>query len=138
LASALDIIIRNVESKAYREFKARAAKAGMRLGEALKQAMESWSAPTDSEASPPHDQNDDAFRRMRSVLERKYAGKYIAIANGQLVAVADTLERLAAELRERRITRCRTVRLSVEETGEGGEWLWSSIGQEIASTTTVK
>jgi hypothetical protein len=138
LGSALDIIIRNVESKAYREFKARAVKAGMRLGEALKQAMESWSTSTDSEGNPPHDQNDDAFRRMKSVLERKYAGKYIAIANGQLVAVADTIERLAAELREKRITRCRTVRLGVEETGEGGEWLWSSIGQEIAPTTTLK
>jgi hypothetical protein len=28
--------------------------------------------------------------------------------------------------------------LGVEEAGEGGEWLWSSIGQEIASTTTAK
>jgi hypothetical protein len=100
--------------------------------------MESWSAPTDPRGSPPHDENDDAFRRMKSMLERKYAGKYIAIANGQLVAVADTIERLAAELREKRITRCRTVRLGVEESGEGGEWLWSSIGQEIASTTTAK
>jgi hypothetical protein len=134
----MDVIIRNVPSKAYREFKSRAARTGMRLGDALKHAMESWAASAGEQASPPHDQNDDAFRRMKPILERKYPGKYIAIASGQLVAVADTLERLAVELRRKGIVRCRTVHLGVEESGEGGEWLWGSIGQEIASTTTAQ
>lgn len=40
----------------------------------------------------PHEQNDDAFRRMKPTVERKYRGKYIAMANGRLVAVADTLQ----------------------------------------------
>ena len=38
----MDVIIRKVPSKAYREFKGRAARVGMRLGDALKEAMESW------------------------------------------------------------------------------------------------
>jgi hypothetical protein len=135
----MDVIIRNVPTKAYREFKSRAARTGMKLGDALKQAMDSWApAGGERDASPPHDQNDDAFRIMKPTLQRKYSGKFIAIANGQLVAVADTLDRLAVELRRKRIVRCRTVHLGVEESGEGGEWLWSSIGQEIASTTTAE
>lgn len=134
----MDVLIRNVPSKAYREFKSRAARSGMRLGDALKEAMERWAAATGDEASAPHDQNDDAFRRMKPTLQRKYSGKFIAVANGQLVAVADTLEQLAVELRRKRIVRCRTVHLGVEESGEGGEWLWGSIGQEIASTTTAQ
>ncbi len=134
----MDVIIRNVPSKAYREFKARAAKLGLRLGEALKEAMEAWLVSTEEHAGLPHDQNDDAFRRMKPELERKYHGKYIAIANGQLAAVAETLEQLTAELRRKRIARCRTVHLGVDESGEGGVWLWSSIGQEIASPTTTR
>jgi hypothetical protein len=133
----LDVIIRNVPSKAYREFKARAAKTGLRLGEALKEAMEAWVASWEKNSDVPHDQNDDAFRRMKAALEKKYRGKYIAMAGGQLVAVADTLEQLGAELRRRRISRCRTVRVGFDESGEGGEWLWGSIGQEIVSPTTT-
>jgi hypothetical protein len=134
----LDVIIRNVPPKAYREFKARAAKLGLRIGEALKEAMETWASSTAGENDILQDRNDDAFRRMRPTLERKYPGKYIAISNGQLAAVADTMERLAADLRRRKIERCRTVHLGVDESGEGGEWLWGSIGQEIASPTITR
>ena len=134
----MDVIIRKVPPKTYREFKARAAKLGLRIGEALKEAMEAWASSTEEKAGVLQDRNDDAFRRMRPTLERKYHGKYIAIANGQLAAVADTLEQLAAELRRRKIARCRTVHLGVDESGEGGEWFWSSIGQEIASPTITQ
>jgi len=138
IGSKLDVIIRNVPSKAYREFKSRAAKAGLRLGDALKQAMEDWGIEIESKKYPPHDENDDAYRRMKASLQRNYWGKYVAISGGQLVAVAETLDGLAAVLRDRRIMRCRTVHVGVEESGEGGEWLWGSIEQEIASATTAR
>jgi hypothetical protein len=134
----LDVIIRNVPPKAYREFKARAAKLGLRIGEALKEAMESWATSTEGGAGVLQDRDDDAFRRMKSTLEREYRGKYVAMVNGQLAAVADTMEQLAAELRRRKIARCHTVHLGVDESGEGGEWLWSSIGQEIATSTITQ
>jgi len=108
----------------------------MRLGDALKEAMEGWASANEEQVGLlPHDQNDDAFRKMKPNLEKKYRGKHIAIANGQLVGVADSLERLASELRRKKITRCRTVHLTIDESGEGGEWLWGSIGHEIAQTT---
>ena len=134
----MDVIIRKVPSKAYRDFKSRAAKAGLRLGDALKQAMEDWGTEIEGTKYPPHDENDDAYRRMKASLQRNYWGKYVAISSGQLVAVAETLEALAAVLRHKRIMRCRTVHVGVDESGEGGEWLWGSIEQEIASTTTAR
>jgi hypothetical protein len=126
----LDAIIRNLNAKTYREFKSRAARAGLKVGEALKLAMEAWVAS--NENAVPLDSNDQAFKRLRSELQKRYYGKHIAIANAQLAAVADTYERLIAELRRKKIGRCLTVQMGVDETGEGGEWLWSSIGQETA------
>lgn len=92
--------------------------------------MEAWVAS--NENAVPLDSNDQAFKRLRSELQKRYYGKHIAIANAQLAAVADTYERLIAELRRKKIGRCLTVQMGVDETGEGGEWLWSSIGQETA------
>jgi hypothetical protein len=134
----LDVIIRNVPSKAYREFKSRAAKVGLRLGDALKEAMEEWGTESEGAKYPPHDENDDAYRRMKASLQKDYWGKYVGISGGQLVAVAETLDALGAVLRRKRIMRCRTVHVGVEESGEGGEWLWGSIVQEIASPTTAQ
>ena len=137
-SNGMDVIIRNVPSKAYREFKSRAAKTGLRLGEALKRAMEEWTGDMEGSETLAHDPNDLAFRRMRATLERKYRGKYVALSSGQLVAVADSLEALGAVLRRKKITRSRTAHLCVDEEGEGGEWLWGSIEQEIASATTTR
>ena len=122
----MDVIIRNVPPKAYRDFKSKAAKAGLRLGDALKQAMEGWGTEMEGTKYPPHDQNDDAYRRMKTWLQKNYWGKYAAISGGQLVAVTETLEALAAVLRHEGIMRCRTVHVGVEECGEGGEWLMGS------------
>ncbi len=128
----MDVIIRNVTAKTYREFKARAAKMGLKIGEALRYAMEAWITSSEKETGLVLDQNDQAFKRMRVELEKRYLGKHIAIANGQLIAVAGTFEELVVEVRRLRIGRCLTVQVGVDESGEGGEWLWSSIGQEIA------
>jgi len=90
----LDVIIRNVTAKTYREFKARAAKMGLRVGEALRYAMESWISSSGKERGLAVDPNDEAFKRMRVELEKPYHGKHIAIANGQLIAVANTYDEL--------------------------------------------
>ena len=132
----LDAIIRGVNAKAYREFKARASRLGLRLGEALKLAMESWSAEPVTPSPVAKDVDNEAYRRMRHELIRRYPGKHIAIAAGKLAAVSDSLDELASELRKLKVSRALTVEVEREESGEGGEWLWGSIAQETASGTT--
>ena len=36
--------------------------------------------------------NDEAYKRLRSRLERAYRGQFVAIAQGKLVAAGSTLE----------------------------------------------
>jgi phosphoserine phosphatase len=132
----LDVIIRDVRSKVYREFKARAAKLGLKLGEALKLAMESWVGAETSTSVVGGSVENETYRKMKAELFRSYHGKHIAIAGGRLVAVSGSLDELARKLRDLGVSRALTVEVGKEESGEGGEWLWGSIALENASTTT--
>jgi len=132
----LDVIIRGVSPKLYREFKSRAAKLGLKLREALQQAMEIWAGRSSGLASVVLDLNNQSYVKMKPELLKKYYGKHVAIANGELVAVADSLEELGAMLRELNIVRAVGLHVGREESGEAGEWLWGSIALENVGTTT--
>lgn len=131
----LDVIIRGVSPRAYREFKARAAKLGLKLRDALRQAIESYAAAGPAVTSVLADPNNETYEKMRPELLKKYYGKHVAIANGKLVAVADSLQELGAMLRELNITRALGLQVGHEQGGEAGEWLWGSIAQDNIRTT---
>jgi len=131
----LDVIIRGVSPKVYREFKARAAKLGLRLRDALGQAMQSWTGNGSLLTPVVADLNNQAYEKMKPELLKNFNGKHVAIANGELVAVADSLEELGARLRELNICRALGLHVGREETGEAGEWLWGSIALDNVRTT---
>lgn len=132
----LDIIIRGVKPKTYREFKARAAKLGIKLRDALQQAMASWVAQSSTATSVAGDLNNQAYEKMKSNLLKNYYGKHIAIAGGELVAVANSLEQLGTRLRKLNVGKALGLHVGYEEIGETGEWLWGSIALENVRTTT--
>ena len=131
----MDVIIRGVSPKAYREFKARAAKLGLRLRDALRQAIESWAARGPAATPVLADTNNETYEKMKAELLKKFYGKHVAIADGKLVAVADSLQELGAKLRELSITRALGLHVGHEESGEAGEWLWGSIVLDDVRTT---
>jgi len=131
----LDVIIRGVSPKAYREFKARAAKLGLRLRDALRQAIQNWAAVDPAVTSVLADPNNETYEKTKPELLKKFYGKHVAIADGKLVAVADSLQELGAKLRELNITRALGLHVGHDEGGEAGEWLWGSIALDNVRTT---
>ncbi len=131
----MDVIIRGVSPKVYREFKARAAKLGLRLRDALGQAMGSWAGGGSVSTAALADVDNQAYQRMKPELLKKFRGKHVAIAKGEVVAVADSVEDLGAKMRKLSITRALGLHVGREERSEVGEWLWGSIAPENVRAT---
>lgn len=103
-----------------------------------KKIVASKSPTNEKETGLAVDLNDQAFKRMRVELEKRYRGNHIAIANGQLISVANTYDELVVELRRRRIQRCLTVQVGVDESGEGGVLIsWSVRRIGLVSTAVL-
>jgi len=122
----MDVIIRGVRLRLYREFKAQASKMGLKLSEALQKAIERWLFENSQSAFVMSDPNQLAFAKLAAQIELKYRGKYVGVCGGKLF-VAEKLEDLLTQLKEAGVTRAIVSQVGVDETGEGGEWLWGSI-----------
>jgi len=91
------VAIKNVDEELYRMFKAAAALRGITLGEALNEAIRLWLEMSsllnkylkiEEEAA----RNREAYERLEKRLLRKYRGKYVAVADGNLIGVYNTRE----------------------------------------------
>jgi len=122
----MDVIIRGMRTRIYREFKAQANKMGLRLSDALQKAIERWLLENSQSSLVMNDPNQLAFAKLASQIESKYHGKYVAMCGGKLY-VAGTLEDLGGQLKEAGIARAVVSHVGADESGEGGEWLWGSI-----------
>lgn len=95
--------IRGVDEKVYREFKAEAVRRGLKIGEAVTEALKTWLDKGKKEegmTEVARKINNAAYRMVKRKLLRDYPGKWIAIADSRLVAVADSLEQLCEENKE--------------------------------------
>jgi len=110
----VDVIIRGVDEDLYREFKAEASRRGMKLREALSEAMRLWIR---SGEGP----DDEFYRRIKGELLKKYRGKHVAISRGRIVAVADTFEEMVEALRRAGVKKALTVHVG-EDVEEVREW----------------
>jgi len=125
--STLDVIIRGVRSRLYREFKGRAASMGVKVGEALQEAIARWLEETSPLPLAMSNQNQLAYAKMRPEISRKYHGKYAAVYDGGKLIASQSFEDLADKLKELEVKRAVVCHVGVDESGEGGEWLWGSI-----------
>jgi len=124
---AMDVIIRGVRARLYREFKAQAAKMGLRLSEALQKAIESWLLENSSLTLAMSDPDQLAFAGLMQKAERRYHGKYVGVYGGGKLVVAEGLDDLVGQLKEAGVSKAVVSHVGVDESGEGGEWLWGSI-----------
>ncbi|RLE73242.1 MAG: hypothetical protein DRJ37_00745 [Thermoprotei archaeon] len=123
----MDIIIRGINEKIYREFKAEAARRGLKIREAITEAIKLWLAI--NELPLLAENRDSVFYLLnKRELEEKYYGKYIAIRDGRVIVDAENLEELVLKLRKMGVNKALVIRPGFEEEGFGGEWSWSSIG----------
>ena len=94
----MTLVIRKIDEKKLREFKAEAMRRGLTLSQALKEAIELWLSQKPAWAEP--DANNAAYARERQKLLKKHRGKYAVFTHGQLVGVYASLNEVIAALRD--------------------------------------
>ncbi len=126
------ITVRGVDEDTYRRVKAVAALRGIKVGDAVNEALRLWLSikpealgafrSIEEEAAL----NRKAYEELRAELEEKYRGKYVAFARGRLLGVYDTI-REAAEAVEKTGAKHGIVKRVGEEAPRRVELGWSLV-----------
>ena len=118
-----NVLIRDVDTDTYTNFKAKAAQEGLKLGEAITKAMKEW-----MEKKKPLNEKDKqrqlnlmTYRKLKETLYKEYQGKWILIGRGDFLASGVTLEPI--------LTKIRTLNL------EGEHCFVFQVGREVKKRT---
>lgn len=92
----MDVLVRGIDDEVYAKLKAQAAERGLRIGEALTEAIKAWlsNSPEKDERERERDLNIATFRRMRRFLEKNHQGRWALIAKGEVIKLADSLSEI--------------------------------------------
>lgn len=99
----MPIVIKNADELVYSRFKAKAADRGLRIGEAITEAMNTW---LERQSQQDLDQiieerNEAAFRRIFPSLLKHHEGYWGLISNGDLIGVYPTKAECFEAVREK-------------------------------------
>jgi hypothetical protein len=119
------LVVKGADERRLREFKAEAVRRGLKLSEALEEAIELWLS-----AKPVLDEvdaNNLAYLRAKRLLEGR-EGRYAVFAFGRMVGVFESLEEVSKALRslDPRPRHAVVVKVGVDKPGEL-EWWGGSI-----------
>jgi len=101
----MSILIRGIDKEIYAKFKAKAAEFGLKIGEALTKAMETWINLNNQLTSEEIERkrNIATFRSIIKDLEKTYPHKWGLISQGDLLCIKDTYDEIIAEIRARNL-----------------------------------
>jgi len=90
------LVIKKVDERKLREFKAEAVRRGLTLSQAFEEAVELW-LRSRGNIITEEDVNNSVFLELKKDLDR-YRGKYIVIAHGKFLGAYDSLREVASIL----------------------------------------
>ena len=98
----MPLVIKNADEITYSRFKAKAAEKGLRIGEAITDAMKIWLKQAQSADIEKimEDRNEIAFRRIFPGLLKQHEGKWGIISSSDLIGVYQTREECHETIRE--------------------------------------
>jgi len=117
--------IRSLDEKLYRKFKSIAVLKGITLSKAFDEAMRLWIELHESNLKSREDYDNEYFISIKKMLDEKYRGKYIVIADRKILGIADDLRGVYKIMDEKDIKKCIVYKAGFKK--EKGEWLWGSI-----------
>jgi len=93
---SVDVLVRGIDDEVYTKLKARASELGLKIGEALTEAIRAWlkNSPETDERERERASNIATYRRMKRFLEKNHKGKWVLIARGEVVRLADSLSEI--------------------------------------------
>lgn len=114
----VDVLIRGIDEEVYARLKARASERGLKIGEALTEAIKTWlkNSPEKNEREKERDLNIATFRRMRKFLEKNHKGKWVLIAKGEVIRLADSLSEIVEAKKSEQLTDRPSLIFKVGET----------------------
>jgi plasmid stability protein len=130
----MDVIVRGLDEKLHRKFKAEAALKGISLSKALEEAMRTWLRSENNKlALDENEANNLAYESMKDRLNSECRGKYVVFCGGKFLGATDSLEEAGALARgSGRPSGKALVAKMGEKRPAGGEWLWSSLELQTA------
>jgi hypothetical protein len=130
----MDVIVRGLDEKLHRKFKAEAALKGISLSKALEEAMRTWlRSESNKVALDENEANNLAYESMKDQLNSQYRGKYAVFCGGKFLGATDTLEEAGALARGGSTSAGKALVAKIgEKRPAGGEWLWSSLELQTA------
>ncbi|RLE91428.1 MAG: hypothetical protein DRN04_12840, partial [Thermoprotei archaeon] len=126
------VSIRGIDTKIYRKVKAIAALRGIRIADAVNEALKIWLSikpPLLTELEEIEEEakkNIKAYEAMKNELFSKYKGYYVAFSRGKFLGAYKTLEE-AAEVVEKAGGKHGLIELIGEEKVEEVELGWSLV-----------
>lgn len=123
----LALVIKNIDKRVVREFKAEAIRRGLTLSKAFEEAARMWLEFKDKVIVSEQDLNNLVYESMEEEL-RKNRGKYAVIAKGKLLGIFETIEDVSLALRSANVRNAIVVKIGHDDVlVEGLEWLGGSI-----------
>lgn len=122
------MVIKKIDEKKLREFKAEAVRRGLTLSEAISQAIDLWLNKVrseDNEVEKERELNNKVFEELKDSLPRD---KYVVIAKGKLLGAYDSLNEVSKVLKGLNVRQAIVVKLNKDLPREG-EWLAGSVFQ---------
>ena len=109
------MVIKKISEDKLREFKAEAVRRGLKLSEALEEAIDLWLSYKRGEVSSEQDLNNLAYEAQKNELTKKHKGKYAVFASGKLAGIVESLEEVSKLLRKLGVKEAVVVKLGVDE-----------------------
>ncbi|NHV06099.1 MAG: ribbon-helix-helix protein, CopG family [Thaumarchaeota archaeon] len=123
------LVIKKVDEKIIREFKAEAARKGLSLSKAFEEAVRTWLTFKGKYAVSETDLNNMAYEAIEDKFKDQ-SGKYVVIARGTLVGVFKSLEEVAEAMKkfDPPVKQALVVKVGYDDKVPGElEWLGGSI-----------
>jgi hypothetical protein len=128
------LVIKKIDERKLREFKAEAIRRGLTLSKALEQAIDFWLKSKDESVLSENEINDVIYNSIESDVKSK-AGNYVVIAHGKLAGFFETLNDVSNALKNASppLKHAVVVKIGVDKPQEVElEWLGGSIQRASA------
>ena len=96
------MVIKKLDPEKLRQIKAKAARRGLLLHQALEEAITLWLNYNEADLETDADANNRVYEAMKEELSKRYTGKFIIIAEGKLIGVYENLNEASEKLRSLR------------------------------------
>jgi len=122
----LILVIKKIDEDKLREFKAEAVRRGLTYSKAIEEAIDLWLSQR-SNIRTESQMNNLTYRKLKDKLIKKYFGKYVVIANGELIGVYNNIDEVSNKLKTLNVKHAIVAKIGEEPIKGELTWLGGSM-----------